>query len=200
MQSNKRLLTALPLRLNFFLVNGEILICSPVLTLTCLTHSPFNLNSYTFNLQYFFRDIRNLDIFSNEDLNFVKAKTKEAALLSYRSYNIIVPQYLSQEEFIALQNLYENKYLNIKKSDKGNSAVIAQRQDYLKKMDDILSDQKKFRKVSLKDDTLLHFAINQEKHVDKVLKKLVESRSMSEKNYEILKTSSYQTSCHVRFI
>ena len=151
-------------------------------------------------MQYFFRDIRNLDIFSNEDLNFVKAKTKEAALLSYRSYNIIVPQYLSQEEFIALQNLYENKYLNIKKSDKGNSAVIAQRQDYLKKMDDILSDQKKFRKVSLKDDTLLHFAINQEKHVDKVLKKLVESRSMSEKNYEILKTSSYQTSCHVRFI
>ena len=90
--------------------------------------------------------------------------------------------------------------MNIKKSDKRNSAVIAQRQEYLKKMNDTLSDQKKFRKVSLKDDTLLHFAINQEKHVDKVLKKLVESRSMSEKNYEILKTSIYQTSCHVRFM
>ena len=49
-------------------------------------------------------------------------------------------------------------------------------------MNDILSDQKKFSKLSLKDDTLLNFVINQEKHVDKVLKKLVESKSMTEKN------------------
>ena len=40
-------------------------------------------------------------------------------------------------------------------------------------MNDILSDQKKFSKVSLKDDTLLNFAINQEKRVDKVLKYLL---------------------------
>ena len=54
----------------------------------------------------------------------------------------------------------------IKKSDNGNSVVIVPRQDYLRKMNDILSYQKKFSKVSLKDDTLLNFAINQEKHVD----------------------------------
>ena len=40
-------------------------------------------------------------------------------------------------------------------------------------MDDILSDQKKFCKVNLKNDTLLNFAISQEKHVENVLKKLV---------------------------
>ena len=40
----------------------------------------------------------------------------------------------------------------------------------LEKMNDIFSDQKKFSKVSLKDDTLLNFAINQEKHVNKILK------------------------------
>ena len=40
LQSNKWLLTALHLDLTFFLVNGEISICSPVLTLRCLTHSP----------------------------------------------------------------------------------------------------------------------------------------------------------------
>ena len=51
----------------------------------------------------------------------------------------------------------------------------------------ILSDRKKFNKVSLKDDTLLNFAINQEKHVDKVLKKLVESKSMTEKTRKSLK-------------
>ena len=67
----------------------------------------------------------------------------------------------------------------IQKSDNGNSVVIVQRQDYLRKMNDILSYQKKFSKVSLKDDTLLNFAINQEKHGDKTLKKLVESKSMT---------------------
>ena len=65
------------------------------------------------------------------------------------------------------------KDLIIQKSDKGNSVVIVQRQDCLEKMNGILSDQNKFSKVSLKDDTLLNFAINQEKHVDKVLKKLL---------------------------
>ena len=74
----------------------------------------------------------------------------------------------------------------IQKSDKGNSVVIVQRQD-LEKMNDILSDQKKYSKVSLKDGTLLDFAINQEKHVDKVLKKFVESKIMIEKTRKLLK-------------
>ena len=70
------------------------------------------------------------------------------------------------------------------KSDKGNSVVIVDRQDYIKKMDNILSRQKKLTKVTkvnLKDDILLKFADNQEKHVAKVLKKLVESNSMAKK-------------------
>ena len=73
----------------------------------------------------------------------------------------------------------------IQKSDKGNSLVIVDRQDYIKKMNNILSDQEKFT-VNLKDDTLLNFAVNQEKR--KVLKKLVESNSMTEKTQEIVKT------------
>ena len=105
---------------------------------------------------------------SNEDLDFVKAKTKEAALSSYRTY---------------INNVSQNLY------QKGNSVVINDRQDYIKKTNYILSDQKKFTMVNLKDDTLLNFAVNQEKHVDKVLKKLVESKIMTEKKkQEILKT------------
>ena len=73
------------------------------------------------------------------------------------------------------------------KSDKGNSVVIVQRQDYVEKMNDILSDQNKFSKASLKDDILLSFAIYQEKYVDKVLKKIVESKSMTEKTRKSLK-------------
>ena len=68
--------------------------------------------------------MRNLDILSNEDLDFVKAKYKEEALSSYRTYNNNVPQNLSNNEFIALQNLSKNKDLIIQKSDKGNSKVM----------------------------------------------------------------------------
>ena len=91
-------------------------------------------------------------------------------------------QNLFKEELIALQNLSKNKDLIIQKSDRGNSVGIVQRQDYIKKINDFLSDQKKFSKVSLKDDILLNLAISQEKQVDKVPKKLSESKSMTEKN------------------
>ena len=126
---------------------------------------------------------------SNEEFDFVKTKTKEAALSSYGFYNNNVPQYMSKEDSLLYQtSLKIKKNLIIQqKSDKGNSVVIVKRQDYLKKMNDILSDQKNFSKVRLKDDTLLNFTINQEKHVDKVLKKLVKSMSMTEKTRKSLK-------------
>ena len=118
----------------------------------------------------------------NEDLDFVNAKTKEAALSFYRYYNNNVPNNnLSKKVFIALQNLSKNKNLIIQKSDKGNSVVIVDREDYIRKMNDILNDKKKFWKINMKDNTLLNFAINQEKYVDKLRKKRVESNSMTEK-------------------
>ena len=58
----------------------------------------------------------------------------------------------------------------IKKSDNGNSVVIAGRQDYIKKMN-ILIVQKKFIKGNLKNDTLPNFAVNQKEDVDKVFNK-----------------------------
>ena len=68
---------------------------------------------YLGQFELFFRDIRYLDVLSNEDLDFVKANTKETALAFYRSYNNNVPQNLSKEEFIALQNFSKNTDLII---------------------------------------------------------------------------------------
>ena len=48
-------------------------------------------------------------------------------------------------------------------------------------MNDFSSDQKKPSTVSVKDNTLFSFAINKKEHVKKVLKKLVESKSVTEK-------------------
>ena len=81
----------------------------------------------------------------------------------------------------------KNKGLIIEKSDKGNSVIIVNKQNYIKKMDNILNNQKKFTLVNLKDDTLLNFAVNQEKNVDKVLKKLLSLNSM-----KVKKTGNHQ--------
>ena len=64
-------------------------------------------------------------------MDFVKGKTKEAALSSYRTYNSNVPQNLSNNKLIALQNLSKNKDLIIQKLNDGNSVLILDRPDYL---------------------------------------------------------------------
>ena len=92
---------------------------------------------YLVNFEVFSRNICNLGILSNEDQDFVKTRTKEAALSSYQNYNKNVPQHLSKEEFLALQNLRKNKNIVIQKSDKGNSVVIVDIADYLDKMENL---------------------------------------------------------------
>ena len=42
-------------------------------------------------------------------------------------------------------------------------------------MENLLNGTQKFEKNNLKNDGILNFAINQEKHVDNILKKLVAS-------------------------
>ena len=54
--------------------------------------------------------LRNIRILSSEDLDFVKTRKKAAALSSYRNYNNNVSQHLSNEEFLALQNLLKKNH------------------------------------------------------------------------------------------
>ena len=79
---------------------------------------------------------------SNEDLDFVKVKTKEAALSFYGTYNNSVPQKLSNDEFIALKKLSEKKNLIIQIFNKGNSVLTVGRQGYIKKMNNVINNQK----------------------------------------------------------
>ena len=117
---------------------------------------------------------------SNEDLDFVKAKTKKTALFSLsRQYNKNPQQNLSKQELAALASLSRNKDIVIKKSYKGNSVVIFDRKTYIKGMENLLSDQRTFETVTLKNDAFLNFVVNQEKRIDAIFKNLVDSNSMS---------------------
>ena len=65
--------------------------------------------------------------------------------------------------------------------------MVVDKTDYLDKMDNLLNDTWKFEKINLKNDGILNFAINQEKRVDNILKKLVASNSIPEETRRSLK-------------
>ena len=58
------------------------------------------------NFELFYRNIRNLSILSNEDLDFLKTRTKEAALSSYRNYNNNVPHNTFLKKRFLLYKIY----------------------------------------------------------------------------------------------
>ena len=60
---------------------------------------------YLTNFEVFYRILRNLDLFSNGGLDFVKAKIKDTTLISFSFYNTNVPQNLSGKELKALEKL-----------------------------------------------------------------------------------------------
>ena len=124
---------------------------------------------------------------SNEDLHFVKTKTKETALLSFSQYNKNSQQNLSKEKLAALTNLSKNKDIVIQNSDKGHSVVIVDKDTYIKRMENLLSDQRKFEKVTLKNDAFLNFVVNQEKHIDTIFKNPVDSNGMSKEMCKFVK-------------
>ena len=118
----------------------------------------------------------------------MKIKTKKTALSSFRQYSNSPQQNLSKEELAALASLSTNKDIVIQKSDKGNSVVIVDKETYIKRMEKVLSDKRKFERVSLKNDAFLNFVVNQEKRKDTIFKNLVDSNSVSKKMRKSIKS------------
>ena len=109
----------------------------------------------------------------------MKTKIKETPLSSFRQYNKNLQQNLSKKELTVLTNLSKSKDVVIQKCYKDNSAVIVEKDTYIKRMENLLNDQRKFEKVNLKIDAFLYFVVNQEKRKDTIFKDLVDSNSMS---------------------
>ena len=126
-----------------------------------------------------------------------KQKLNKQHYRHFRQYNKNPQQNLSKEELTALTNRSKNKDIIIRKSDKGNSEVIVDKDTYVKRMENLLSDQRKFEKLTLKNDAFLNFVVNQEKHIDTVFKKLVDSNSMSKEIAQVCKTSGNQARYYV---
>ena len=69
-------------------------------------------------------------------------------IFSLREYSSSPQQNLSKEELAPLLSLklaLKNKDIVIQKSDQGNSFVIVDKEVYSKRMEDLLSDQRKLK-------------------------------------------------------
>ena len=158
-----------------------------------------NYADYLTNFEFFFRSIRNLDVLSNGDLDFVKTKIKDAALGSFWFYNGNVLQNLYKQELEALDKLSKNKNLVVQKADKGNSVVLVNRDVYVKHMENILKDKTKFDKVDIKTRTL-NFQVNHEKRTNEILKSFKFSGSLSDKQHKKLKQLDLDLVFYMAFV
>ena len=112
----------------------------------------------------------------------IKARLKDVAYSGYRSYSR--PCFLySQEELNTLKDLRNDNSIVIMKPDKGNGVVIVNKDDYHKKMDEILADTSKFE---LLDDDAVKLTIKRENQVKALLKKLKSDNCMNSKTYNEL--------------
>ena len=89
-------------------------------------------------------------ISDKEGVNFdsVKTKLKSIALSAFYGYDSEqLPLNISKAELSALNRLCKNKDIVIIRPDKGNGVVILNRPDYVNKVETLLADSSKFKKL-----------------------------------------------------
>ena len=63
----------------------------------------------------------------------------------------------------ALHNLLKQKHLVIQKANKGNTVVITEKNAYISKMKEIISDTTKFEQMNIEEYGKLNFLLKSEK-------------------------------------
>ena len=61
---------------------------------------------------------------------------------------------MPDEKLKAIKNLIEHKYSAIQKADKGNTIVILDKNDNILKLNQILDDTSKFKRLHLEEESL----------------------------------------------
>ena len=110
----------------------------------------------------------------SSNLDIIKVALKEYAYSSFKKYNFLKKLNLSRDEYNALKNLSSLKNIIIQKSDKENSVVVMNRDDYINWMETLISDQAKFQKLLVSENKDYNFMVKEKKLVDNILDTLHE--------------------------
>ena len=69
---------------------------------------------------------------------------------------------ITSDEFKTLKDLSSSKEILIQKADKGNSVVILNKYDYIKRMNEMLLDIDKFKNLNVKPGKKLNLLLKNE--------------------------------------
>ena len=114
----------------------------------------------------------------------MKVEINREAFSSYDNYSFWDELNISKEEHVALKGLFANNNLIIQKLDEGNSAVLLNRNNCIKRLNEMLSDYSKFKKLNVKPGKGIIFLLQQEDRLTNFLKKV--KKSISEQLYKEL--------------
>ena len=105
-----------------------------------------NYADYCLNYELLFRNVCGVKMEDKAKEDFLKCKMKEIALSSLYDFNNTQHKHdnLTVEEFASLKKLASNNNLIIQKSDKGNSVVLLDKNAYIERIENLLSDTTKF--------------------------------------------------------
>ena len=125
---------------------------------------PKKIDYADFLLQFeLYRDTLQFNL-PSEKRDFLKNKLKDICFSTLNSYNFDkVNTNLTESEAKALKELMRHKDLVIQKANKGNTVVITDRENYLKGIKSLLSDNTKFMPLDLDQSKWLIYIVNLEK-------------------------------------
>ena len=155
----------------------------------------FKFENYLLSFELLYRDVYDSDN-KNESLLHLKSKIKDVGLSSYRIYNKKDHRFenLSQKEYDAFINLSDNKNTIIQKTDKGNTVVIIDWENYVKEIEEILSYTNKFLKVTevtfnpkRKVNKEIRHLLDVESSIKNCLNSLLDNTYLPKEDYKFLK-------------
>ena len=115
-----------------------------------------------------YRDIKTMNVTSN-NLDIIKIALKKYAYSSFKKYKFLKELNLSREEYNAPKNLWSLKNIIIQKSDKGNSVVVMNRDDYINPMQTLISDLAKFQILPVSENKDYNLMVKEKRLVDNTL-------------------------------
>ena len=122
-------------------------------------------------------DVAKLPV-SDNILERLKVEIKREVFSSYDNYSFWDELNISKEEHVTLKGLSANKDLIIQKLGKVYSAVLSNRNDYIERLNEMLSISSKFKKLNVNPGKEINFLLQQGVSLTNFLKKA--KRSISE--------------------
>ena len=144
-----------------------------------------NFFSYFLKFEQFFNDISYNNVIDFENRTEFKLKLKSIAcryFYSFKPYKVFSAIF-SRKDFSLLKELGNNKSIIVTKPDKGRGVVLVDKNVYLDKMQNLISDPTKFQLIN---DPINVFSLKIEDKINNFLRKLKKLSLLSDDVYKQL--------------